>query len=316
MAKRTIIITGGGGFVGKYLVKELVAEDVGFRIIVWDREVKDVPKGVEGLEMDITRAETYRDSLQEKRPDWVIHLAAVSDVGMSFKDPELTRKVNVEGARGLLEEVEKLGGKTRVLVVSSSDIYGSSDGTPLPELPLGEARPKSPYARSKWEMEQIIEERFKEMVVRVRPFPHIGPGQSRGFVTADFAAQIAAIERGEQEPVIKVGNLEARRDFTDVRDVVRAYRLLLQSGKPGEVYNVASGRAVSIQLILDKLLEMSKVKISVEQDEELMRPVEVPVLVGDASKLKKETGNAWEPKITLEQTLADILNYWRSLNKE
>ena len=160
-------------------------------------------------------------------------------------------------------------------------------------------------------MEKLIEERFLKNTLRVRPFPHIGPGQALGFVTADFASQIARIEKGEQEPVMQVGNLKAKRDFVDVRDVVQAYRLLMQSGKLGEVYHVASGKAVSIQFVLDELLKLSKVDIKVEQDPERMRPADIPVLVGDAGKLKKETG--WQTTISLEQSLKDILNYWREV---
>jgi GDP-4-dehydro-6-deoxy-D-mannose reductase len=162
-------------------------------------------------------------------------------------------------------------------------------------------------------MEELIEKRFLKNTLRVRPFPHIGPGQALGFVTADFASQIAAIEKGEQDSVMKVGNLEAKRDFTDVRDVVRAYRLLLQDGELGEVYNVASGKATSIQFVLDELLKLSKVKIKVERDPERMRPSDIPVLVGDANKLKETTG--WEPTINLERSLEDILNYWREGKK-
>jgi len=158
-------------------------------------------------------------------------------------------------------------------------------------------------------MEQMIVDDFNDIVIRARPFPHIGPGQGRGFVTADFASQIAAIERGDQALTLQVGNLTAVRDFTDVRDVVRAYALLLERGKLGEVYHVASGQGVSVQSILDQLLAHSVIKIEVTQDQARMRPSEIPVLVGDATKLREVT--SWQPEIELERSLKDILDFWR-----
>ena len=196
-----------------------------------------------------------------------------------------------------------------MLVVSSSDIYGVTSDTPIAELQLDECQPFNPYAESKFLMEEMIEADFKDMTIRVRPFPHIGPGQAKGFVTADFASQIAAIEDGKQPAVMKVGNLEAQRDFTDVRDVVRAYRLLMEQGAMGSVYNVASGKATKIADILQMLLKLSKTAITVQQDKEHARPLDVPVIMGDASKLQALTG--WAPESSLEQSLTDILDYWR-----
>lgn len=295
--------------MGKYLVEELKREEPEVKIVVWDRVVGGLPEGVEGIEIDITKPASYRESLRLWQPEWVAHLAAVSSVGASLKDPKQTFRINVEGTRHLLEEIEEGSPDTKVLAVSTSDIYGQGSDTPLSELVLNEAQPRSPYAQSKWEMEKLIEERFLKNTLRVRPFPHIGPGQALGFVTADFASQIAGIEKREQAPTIKVGNLKAKRDFTDVRDVVRAYRLLMKQGQLGEVYHVASGKTASIQFVLDELLKLSKVDIEVEQDPERMRPADIPVLVGDAGKLKEAVG--WKPVISLKQSLDDILNYWR-----
>ncbi len=295
----TIVVTGGAGFVGRHVIHELEQAIPQATVVSWDRET-----GV-----DITQPESYRQQLQDLQPAWVIHLAALASVGASFKEPELVREVNVEGARKLLETMRAVSPKTYAIVASSADIYGQGSDVPMPELSLEEAHPENPYAQSKWEMEQMIEKEFLDRVIRVRPFPHIGPGQSLGFVTADFAAQIVAIERGKQPPVIKVGNLAAKRDFTDVRDVARAYRLLMQKGQMGEVYNIASGKAVAISTLLDMLIKQSKVSIAIEQDPTKLRPSDTPVLVGNASKLQQATG--WTPAIPLEKTLKDILDYWR-----
>jgi GDP-4-dehydro-6-deoxy-D-mannose reductase len=299
-----VVITGGKGFVGQHLVRELQESAPETEIVIWDRPT-----------VDITDTSTYRDSLGALQPAWIVHLAAFSAVGESFKQPEVVQHVNVEATRDLLELIVELSPATRVLAVSSSEIYGSSAEAkasadlPLPELPLSQARPNNPYAQSKLDMEKLIEESFNERVIRVRPFPHLGPGQQRGFVTADFASQIAAIESGKQEPRLKVGNLTTARDFTDVRDVVHAYHLLMEKGTLGEAYHVASGRAVSIQSILDQLLAMTNVDITVEQSAQQLRPKEVISLTGDTTKLRTATG--WDPTIPLSQSLQDILTYWR-----
>ena len=299
-----VIITGGNGFVGKHLVNELQRTHQTLpeaEIVIWDLPA-----------IDITEPTTYEKSLREVQPDWIVHLAAFSIVGESFKNPELVHRVNVQGTETLLKKIVEISPHTKLLAISSSDIYGIAGSDPIAERPLSEAKPCNPYAESKLAMEKVIEEKFNDRCIRVRPFPHIGPGQGKGFVTSDFAAQIASIEGGKQEPVIKVGNLEARRDFTDVRDVVRAYRLLLEKGSIGEVYNIASGQAVTIQSILDTLLEMSSSHIETERDPDKMRSIDNPVLVGDARKIKTVTN--WQPKIALEQSLKDILQYWRSRN--
>lgn len=302
----SIVITGGRGFVGRHLVTALQQTYPTTKVMVWD-----IP------EVDITNPATYQDQLQTEQPEWVIHLAALAAVGDSYKNPERVHQINVEGTRQLLESIETSSPATKVMAISSADIYGIAaneyGGQPLPELALDQAQPNSPYAQSKWAMEKLIVEQFNQRCMRVRPFPHIGPGQQTGFVTADFAEQIAKAEIGKQAPIIKVGNLEAIRDFTDVRDVVQAYCLLLEKGEMGEVYHVASGRGVKIQAILGQLLKLATVPISIETDETRLRPSDVPVLVGDASKLQSTTD--WEPKIPPEQSLQDILNDWRQRAK-
>lgn len=298
----TVVITGGNGFVGKYLKEELRQAWPGVDIVSWD-----LP------EVDITKSETYAGKLAELKPDWVVHLAAVASVPLAIQQPELVWEVNVEGTRQLLQAVVKEVPRGRVLVVSSAEIYGQAFNVygekPVPELSLEQSQPLNPYAASKKAMEEMVETEFNDRCIRVRPFPHFGPGQKEGFVTADFAAQVARIEGGKQEPVIKVGNLEARRDFTDVREVVRAYRLLMEQGEMGEVYQVASGRLLRIQDILDYLLKLAKVNISVKADPERLRPSEVAVAVGDAAKLAAATG--WQPERSWQQSLEEVLEWWR-----
>ncbi|HBE90445.1 MAG: hypothetical protein A3G57_02750 [Candidatus Andersenbacteria bacterium RIFCSPLOWO2_12_FULL_45_8] len=339
--KGTIVITGGNGFVGKHLVKELANEWPEAKLVVWDRTINGLPEGVQGTEVDITKPESYRLKLAEGQPKWIVHLAAIAPIPVAMKDPGLTRRVNVDATRDLLQLVREAAGDTRVLAISSSDIYGSTTfapssliqsamarnrsgvlsaeelgekSTPLPELGLDEAKPTNPYAASKLAMEEIIERDFNDLVIRARPFPHIGPGQGRGFVTADFASQIAAAERGLQRPVIRVGNLDTRRDFTDVRDVVRAYRLLMEKGQMGEVYHVASEKAVQIREVLDKLVSMVNIKLEIVQDQEKVRKSDAKVLAGSAKKLRDRTG--WEAKISLDRSLGDILSYWREVLKD
>ena len=298
----TVVITGGNGFVGQHLSAELTAQWPEATVVGFD--LPDV---------DITKLETYQQKIAELQPDWLVHLAALAAVGAALDDPQRALAVNAEGTRTLLAQLQEDSPDTKTLVASSADIYGAAvtkyGDQPIPELSLQQCQPQNPYAESKRAMEQLIEESFADQVLRVRPFPHIGPGQQRGFVTADFAWQIAAIEAGQQPPTLTVGNLAAARDFTDVRDVVRAYRLLMEYGQLGEVYNVASGQPTSIQQLLDQLLAVSSADITVEQDPDKLRPSDIPVFTGDASTLQEAT--LWQPTISLDQSLSDILDYWR-----
>lgn len=309
MDSSSVIITGGGGFVGRHLIAELQQKSSFSRILVFDTHVEHLPLGVEGYEVDITNPKTYQHILRDNNPAWIIHLAAVSSVGFAIDHPDITKTVNVFATEQLLEVSKKLGNETKFLIISSADIYGRVDLEIVPELPLSGAHPTNPYAQSKLDMEMMIEEKYNDRCIRVRPFPHIGPGQNKGFVTADFASQIAAIEKGDQDPVVSVGNLDAKRDFTDVRDVVRAYNLLLEKGRMGEVYHVASSQAHSISDVLATMLSMSSVAIEVSQDASRMRPSDTPILIGSAEKIFLET--AWKPEISFETSLKDVLNDWR-----
>ncbi|NLX11549.1 MAG: GDP-mannose 4,6-dehydratase [Chloroflexi bacterium] len=312
-----VLITGAGGFVGGHLVDHLLTRpEIEIHAAVLEPpgqnpRLDDRPVAQHML--DLRQPDAVRDALASARPDLLFHLAALADVGASFKDPWHTLENNIIAQINVLEAVRMLRLPTRILIVSSAEIYGSAgkDGQPIDEhTPF---QPASPYSVSKVTQDMLGLQYFLAYnlpIVRVRPFNHIGPSQRGGFVAADFASQIALAEAGQREPVIDVGNLSAERDFTDVRDVVRAYYLLATQGEPGEAYNVCSGRAYSIQYLLDTLLSYSRLSIQVRQDPARMRPSDVPRRVGDASALQARTG--WQPTIPFEQTLLDILNDWRA----
>jgi GDP-4-dehydro-6-deoxy-D-mannose reductase len=291
-------VTGAGGFVGAHLMKHLA--DEGDEVVGLDR--------LDGI--DITEADELTEAVLKAAPDAVYHLAGASDVGGSWSAPRSTFLANALGTLNVLE-ASREAGVARVLAVSSADVYGRVDES---ELPLDEdqpLRPVSPYAASKVAADALAQQAWlghRVPVMRVRAFNHLGPGQSDKFVAPSLAARIAGNERdgGDEVPI---GNLTPRRDVTDVRDVVRAYRHLVEHGEPGEVYNVCSGRAVSVAEIADQLLGMAHRPMHLVPDPELQRPVDIPVLVGDNSKLRAATG--WTPSIPLETTLADVLADWR-----
>jgi GDP-4-dehydro-6-deoxy-D-mannose reductase len=253
-----------------------------------------------------------RDVLEEVKPDRIFHLAAQSFVPTSWTAPTESLTTNILGQLNIFEAVKKLHIKPLIQVACSSEEYGLVHETELPIRETNPLRPLSPYAVSKVGQDMLGYQywmSYRMPVVRTRGFNHEGPRRGPVFVCSDFAKQIADIEKGRKEPVIRVGNLEARRDFTDVRDVVRGYWLSLEKGQPGEVYNICSGRAWVIRDMLDHLFSLTTVKVKVEPEPARMRPSDVPVLLGDAAKFRKATG--WEPEIPFEQTLRDLLDYWR-----
>jgi len=259
-------------------------------------------------DLDLDDAEGLINALREAAPDAVYHLAALAHVGESWADPRRTFAVNATGTLHLLEAARRCAAAPRVLLVGSAEVYGAvkTDGVPLHEdLPLV---PVTPYAASKVAAEYLgvqYHAGYGVPVVRARSFNHVGPGQSGSFVVADIARRVAeAVKSGSRGP-IRVGNLEARRDFTDVRDVVRAYRLLVERGRAGEVYNVCSGRGVAVADLARRLLEVAGADLSFETDPELMRPVDVPVLIGDNRRIIRATG--WTPEIDLDDTLRDVV---------
>ena len=307
------LIIGGAGFVGEYLAKHLAA--LGQEVFVTKIPAQQTaPAGTAVYDLDILEQDRILEVLQEIQPDAVFHLAAQSSVAVSWSNPQMTADINIKGSINLLEVLRRYEKHPRVLLVGSGEEYGQIR---LQETPVCEENPLRPgnlYAVTKAcqnMVGRIYAQAYGMDLIMVRPFNHIGPNQSPVFVAADFCLQAAQIEMGKKEPVIRVGNLSARRDFTDVRDVVRAYALLAEKGLAGETYNIGSGHAVAIREILTMILEQSAAQIRVEVDEKKLRPVDVPVMEADISKLQEATG--WEPQIRLEQTVGDMLEYWRGV---
>lgn len=313
------LITGITGFAGSHLAEYLLAEhpDVEVYGIYRWRSRRDNIEHIDSskvrlIEADLRDYTSLHHLLDRVRPDYVFHLAAQSFVPSSWKAPNETLTTNITGQTNLFEAVRAVGIDPTIQIACSSEEYGlvHPDETPIKETnPL---RPLSPYAVSKVGQDFMGYQYFQSYgmkVVRTRGFNHTGPRRGDVFVTSNFAKQIASIEAGRQEPVMRVGNLEAVRDFTDVRDMVRAYWLAVTKARPGEVYNIATGNGITIQALLDRLLEMSKVDVQVETDPERLRPSDVEILIGDSSKFRADTG--WEPRIPFDQTLEDLLEYWR-----
>ncbi len=308
-----ILISGINGFVGRHLVEHLqkAVPDADLHGTVF--EPAPARANIVFHKLDLRDADAVTHLIEQVRPDHIYHLAAQASPRLSFSRPWETLENNIRSQLNLILGCLNYQLRPRILITSSAEIYGSVHPDQLPiheDFPL---RPTNPYGVSKVTQDLLGLQYFlshQMPIVRVRPFNHIGPGQSEGFVATDFARQIARIEAGQQEPRMDVGNLSAQRDFTDVRDVVRAYHLIMEQGVPGAVYNVASGKPYSIQHLLDSVLHHSLVPITVYQDPARMLPIDIPIIQGDASRLNKLTG--WEPSIPFETTLLDILNDWRT----
>ena len=310
------LVTGAGGFVGGHVCAHLLAHtDWELTGTVYPRPVETQPEDLR-LRLrhaDLRDPEGVQALVTDVQPDYIFHLAAQSFVPASFADPWDTLQNNIRGQLNLLEAVRHSGRDVRVLVVGSNEEYGAPKPDELPLTEENPLRPNNPYAVSKVAQDFMglqYHLAYGLPVVRVRPFNHTGPGQASRFVVPAFASQIARIEAGLQEPVMKVGNLEVSRDFTDVRDIVRAYHLALTQGQPGEVYNLASGQPQSVRGLLETLLSYSQVDIRIERDPDRYRPVDVPEVYGSAEKFRQRTG--WVPQISFDQTLQDVLEYWRN----
>jgi GDP-4-dehydro-6-deoxy-D-mannose reductase len=312
------LITGITGFAGSHLAEYLLAEHPDVEVFGTHRwrsrmeNVEHLRSQVKLLEADLRDYTSMHSALERSRPDVIFHLAAQSFVPSSWTAPNDTLTTNVSGQTNLFEAVRALRIDPVIQIACSSEQYGLvlPGETPIKETnPL---RPLSPYAVSKVAQDYLGYQYFQSYglkVVRTRGFNHTGPRRGHVFVTSNFCSQVAAIELGLQEPVIRVGNIEAIRDFTDVRDMVRAYWLAVTKAKPGEVYNIATGNGIRIREMLERLIALANVEVKIETDPERLRPSDVEILIGDASKFKADTG--WEPRIPFDQTLRDLLDYWR-----
>ena len=306
-----VLITGAGGFVGGHLIRHLIETTPHINIHGTTLPGITAPDrySVAFYSIDLKNTKQVNDLIADIRPDHIYHLAAQAFVPRSFEAPWETLENNILAQLNIIQTCLRIDIQPRMLVISSAEVYGPVQPHELPITEKSELRPTSPYSVSKITQDMLglqyyLSHNFP--IMRSRSFNHFGPGQNENFVAPAFALQIARIEAGLQQPVIHVGDLSAQRDFTDVRDIVRAYRLIMEHGTPGDVYNVASGQARSIQSLLDGLLTTSSISIEVAVDPDRLRPVTVPILQGDYSQLNQATG--WQPEIPFEQSLVDILD--------
>ncbi|HEX7588971.1 MAG TPA: GDP-mannose 4,6-dehydratase [Anaerolineae bacterium] len=309
------LITGLNGFAGSHLADFLLTqEDVQIFGGVFGslENLLHLEGRITFVEGDLRDLAVAQALLAKTQPDRIYHLAGQAFPPLSWQDPWGTIEVNLRAEVNLLHAAAEAHSNARILVIGSFEEYGRVNPHELPVDENAPLRPDSPYGVSKIGQDFLGLQYFLSYhlhVVRVRPSNHIGPRQSEQFVTSNFAKQIAEIEAGARAPVLYVGNLTAQRDFTDVHDMMRAYHLALERGAAGEVYNIGSGRAWSIQQVLDLMLQQSRAAIRVEEDPARLRPSDTPVMYCDASKFRAQTG--WQPTIPLEQSLRDILDYWR-----
>ena len=304
-------ITGIEGFVGRHLAAHLAGSAHRVSGSYLDQSAADgLGGGYQLYRADLRDSGQWARLMQSARPDCIFHLAAQSSPAWSFKRPAETLEINVVGTANLLEACRQACPEARFLAISSCEIYGmTSDDRPVAEdQPYN---PASPYAVSKIAQEQLAIQYHHSYGLRAiiaRPFPHTGPGQPDNFALPSFARQAAEIAAGLRPPVVEVGNLSARRDLSDVRDVIRAYALLAEKGIPGQIYNVCSGKYLSIQSALETLIGLSGLDIEVRPDPARFRPLDIPILWGDNAKLKRQTG--WSPEYDIERTLEDLYRYW------
>jgi GDP-4-dehydro-6-deoxy-D-mannose reductase len=302
------LVTGAAGFAGGHLIDLLAAD--GVQVTAWHRPGGRAPRPVPGVVwsgVDLLDRTGVHGAIRRLSPEVVYHCAGASHVGDSWTTTEATLAVNVRATHHLVDGLRSLARRTRLVVAGSAMIYGASSEALREDAVI---RPASPYAVSKLAQELVAIEDAADLHVSIaRAFNHFGPRQMPGFVAADFAQRIAEIEAGRLPPEIAVGNVDARRDLTDVRDTVRAYHLIAERGQPGRVYNVCSGRTVVIRDLLEMLLARSRVPIAVRTDPARLRPSDQPVVLGDPSRIRDELG--WSAEIPLERTLDDLLAYWR-----
>lgn len=306
---RRVLISGGTGFVGAHLIQYLRPTTPNIFVLASDRSVAMREANVQYCELDIRREDDVRSAVQEIAPTEIYHLAGVSAVDLSWTNPRLTFEVNVVGTYNLLGAAMGLDSPPRILNVSTAQVYAPSDRPLTEESPVS---PGNPYAASK-AMAEMLEVSFRKAcaggVVTARSFNHTGPGQLPSFVLPSIAQQFAEIEAGVRPPKLTVGNINVRRDFTDVRDVVRAYVALLEKGRNGQIYNVSSGIGALLSDIIRQFQAICRNVVTIETDPTRVRASEIPQVIGDSTKLKNETG--WSPQIPMERTIRDLMTYWR-----
>ena len=311
-----ILITGAGGFAGQHLIRHLAStnpENEIFATIYNASKPSQFPETVTSIALDLLDEKRVLTVLDAVHPDAIYHLAAQSSPSLAMQSIWPTFEANVKSQLNLIEGCLALNIKPRLLITTSGEVYHCDPTNPQPLTEETNLVATNPYALSKVTQDMMGYQYFLSHdfpIIRARPFNHTGPGQATNFVAPDFAFQIAQIEANLQKPIIRVGNLSAQRDFTDVRDVVKAYVLLVEQGQPGLAYNIASNKAYSIQYVLDTLLSFTKTDIDVLVDPDKLRSVDVPIKQGDYTRLHQSTG--WKPTISFEQTLHDLLKSCRS----
>lgn len=310
------LITGISGFAGSHLAEFLI--DKGYKVYgtFYDKStflnLNGFIDNIGLFECDIRNYNDLKQIIKKVQPDEIYHLAAISFIPTALKNPKMTFDTNLYGTLNLYQAIVELKFNPKILFVGSADEYGLVKKRDIPIKEGCLLQPVNPYAISKVSADFLSHFYFKNYhlnIIRVRPFNHIGPRQSPEFVCSNFAKQIVEIEKGLKESIIKVGNLEAKRDFTDVRDMVRAYWLALQKGDLGEIYNICSEKAISIKELLNAFLDMSKKGIEISQDPKKFRSSDAPLLLGDSIKFRRRM--CWKSEIPLDKTLKDILEYWR-----
>lgn len=314
-------ITGIAGFAGRHLTKYLLENGHEVAGLEAD-DVNELKPFIDSHDVKIYHGDLRDEvivakALKQAKPDTVFHLAAQSSVRLSFENPQETFSVNIMGALTLLETVTKIGFPIKVLMVTSSEVYGSLKPEECPVTEEHHLRPINPYAVSKAAADLMAFQYFKVYQTPIfvaRAFSHSGPWQKTVGVLSDWAFQVAKIDLGLSQPVLKVGNMNVQRDYTDVRDVVRAYADIIEKGKPGEAYNVCSGKGYHLSELLEKYQKLTDKKIKISTDQSRMRPSDIPILIGSNEKIIRDTG--WKPTIPIEKTLEDTFKFWRERLEE
>ena len=313
---KKVLITGIAGFAGSHLAELLLSKGLEVHGMRRPRtkmdHIESIANRLHLTDADLLDSHSLYSTISRIKPDYIFHLAAQSFVPTSWVSPSVTLEVNIVGSANLFEAVRQANIDPVIQIACSSEEYGMVHDNEVPIKETNPLRPLSPYAVSKVAMDYLgyqYHQSYGVRVVRTRGFNHTGPRRGDTFAESNFAKQIALIEKGKQEPVVHVGNVDAKRDYTDVRDMVKGYLLAVEKCDPGDVYNICTGSTVKIADVLKLLLSYSKIKVEIKEDPDRMRPSDVPILLGDNSKFVAKTG--WKPEIVFEKTMEDLLNYWR-----